>query len=210
MPDMLPTAHSSRGVIILLIATLFLAGIRSAQADAPLPPDPLQRLELDFDVGSLYSVGSRASPLDYNFLPLIFSIKTGAFMRHELGSGTLIVRNRFSLLVEPIVRGPETHFIGVTAAPSIEWWNSAHTFSTFFAIGGGFGWMDSQGYSVPGGQGQDFNFTWFMTAGVRLQLTDRLSAAAGLYFQHVSNGGLDTVNPGVDALGPTIGIGWRF
>jgi len=210
MPDMHPTAHSLCGGIVLLSATLLLAGIDSAYADAPAPTDPLDHMELDFDSGALYSVGSRASPLDYTFLPQIFTLKTGAFMRRPLGSGTLVVRNRFSLLIEPIVRGPETHFIGVTAAPSIEWWNSARTFSTFFGIGGGFGWMDSQGYSVPGGQGQDFNFTWFMTGGVRFQLTDRLSAAAGLYFQHVSNGGLDTVNPGVDALGPTIGIGWRF
>jgi hypothetical protein len=154
------------------------------------------------------SVGSRASPLNYTFLPQIFTLKTGAFMWRD--RQTLVVRNRFSLLIEPIVRGPETHFVGATAAPSIEWWNSARTFSTFFSIGGGFGWMDSQGYSVPGGQGQDFNFTWFMSAGVRFQLTERLSAATGLYFQHVSNGGLDSLNPGVDALGPTIGIGWRF
>jgi lipid A 3-O-deacylase len=210
MPDMHPTAHSSRGVITLLIARLFLAGIHSARADAPAPPDPLERLEFNFDSGVLFSVGSRASPLDYTFLPQILTLKLGAFMRRELGSGTLVVRNRFSLLIEPIPRGPESHFIGVTAAPSIEWWNAERTFSTFFSIGGGFGWMDSQGYSVPGGQGQDFNFTWFMNAGVRFQLTDRLSAAAGLYFQHVSNGGLDTVNPGVDALGPTIGVGYRF
>jgi hypothetical protein len=205
-----PNAHASWGGIAALAALLLIAGIGPTRADAPPPPDPLDRFELDFDTGTLYSVGSRASPLDYNFLPQIFTLKTGQFMRRELGSGTLVVRNRFSLLIEPIVRGPETHFIGVTAAPSIEWWNSARTFSTFFAIGGGFGWMDSQGYSVPGGQGQDFNFTWFMTGGVRFQLTERLSAAAGLYFQHVSNGGLDSVNPGVDALGPTIGLGWRF
>jgi lipid A 3-O-deacylase len=210
MPDMRATAYSLRGRIVLLTAALLLVGIGPAHADVPPAADPLDRMEFDFDSGALYSVGSRASPLDYTFLPQIFTLKTGAFMRRELGSGTLVVRNRFSLLIEPIVRGPETHFVGATAAPSIEWWNSARTFSTFFSIGGGFGWMDSQGYSVPGGQGQDFNFTWFMSAGLRFQLTERLSAATGLYFQHVSNGGLDSVNPGVDALGPTIGIGWRF
>jgi hypothetical protein len=121
-----------------------------------------------------------------------------------------VVRNRFSLLIEPIVRGPESYFIGVAAAPSIEWWNAARSFSAFFSIGGGFGWMDSQGYAVAGAQGQDLSLNWFMHGGLRARLTDRLDAAVGLYFQHISNGGMDDVNPGVDALGPTVGIGWRF
>ena len=131
-------------------------------------------------------------------------------MRRQLGSGDLLVRNRFSLLVEPIVQGPETRYIGLAAAPSIEWWNAARSFSAFFAIGGGFGWMDSRGPAVPGGQGQDFDFNWFMHGGVRLRVHERLSASLGVYFQHVSNGGMNDVNPGVDALGPMIGIGWQF
>jgi hypothetical protein len=45
---------------------------------------------------------------------------------------------------------------------------------------------------------------------VRYRFTDRLSAALGLYFQHISNGGQDQVNPCSDALGPTLGIGWHF
>jgi len=28
--------------------------------------------------------------------------------------------------------------------------------------------------------------------------------------QHISNGGQDPVNPGVNALGPAPGIGWHF
>lgn len=197
------TGRESIGLTLLLL----LAG--AAQADPP-QVDALEHWELDFDSGVLDSVGARASSLDYTFLPQIVTIKSGAALRRELGSGTLILRHRVSLLIEPIIRGPETHFIGVAAAPSIEWWNAARSFSTFFSIGGGFGWMDSQGYSVAGGQGQDFNLNWFIHGGVRWQLTDRMSAAVGLYFQHISNGNMDRVNPGVDTLGPTIGIGWRL
>ena len=196
---------------LLLTATLLLAPIEYAHAaGSPAPPDPTQRWELDFDTGVLYSVGSRASPLDYTFLPQILTLKSGATMRRKLGSGDLVVRTRFSLLAEPIVSGPETHYIGIAAAPSIEWWNAPRTFSAFFSIGGGFGWMDAEGNAVPGGQGQDFNFNWFMHGGVRLLVTERLSASLGVYFQHVSNGGMDEPNPGVDALGPMIGVGWRF
>ena len=129
---------------VLLIVALLLNWFGPAHADSPPPPDPTERWELDFDSGVLYSVGSRASPLDYTFLPQILTLKSGAVMRRKLGAGDLVVRNRFSLLVEPIVSGPETHYIGIAAAPSIEWWNAARTFSTFFSIGGGFGWMDSR------------------------------------------------------------------
>jgi hypothetical protein len=75
MPDMHLAAHSLRGGIVLATATLLLAGIDSAYADAPPLADPLDHMELDFDSGTLYSVGSRASPLVYNFLPQIFTLK---------------------------------------------------------------------------------------------------------------------------------------
>ena len=202
------TAPPWRLGLLCLVGAL-LAGSPSVEArEASL--DPTERWELDFDTAVLWDVGGRSTPLDYTFLPQILTLKTGAFMRRAWGDGDLVVRNRFSLLAEPIVQGPESYFIGVTVAPSIEWWTRARTFSAFFSIGGGFGWMDSKGYQIPGGQGQDFNLTWFMYGGVRYRITDHLSATLGLYFQHISNGGQDPVNPGVDALGPTLGIGWHF
>lgn len=206
------TSTSSQGNSSVLVTTALLLGaIGHVHAAGPAaPPDPTERRELDFDTGVLYSVGSRSSPLDYTFLPQILTLKSGAGMRRKLGAGDLVVRTRFSLLAEPIVSGPETHYIGIAAAPSIEWWNESRTFSTFFSIGGGFGWMDAEGNAVPGGQGQDFNFNWFMHGGVRMLVTDRVSASLGVYFQHISNGGMDEPNPGVDALGPMIGVGWRF
>ena len=206
-------SNTGRLSFLAAAAAMVTCLIGQAQADAPTPPskpDPIEHWELDFDSGVLWSVGSRSSPLDYTFLPQIITLKTDPIMRRKLGSGDLVVRNRFSLLAEPIVHGPETHFIGIVAAPSIEWWNPERNFSAFFSIGGGFGWMDSQGYAIAGAQGQDFNFTWFMHGGVRYRLTDNLSASLGLYFQHISNGNMDQVNPGVDALGPTLGIGWHF
>ena len=191
------------------LAGALLAGPPPVEAREPRL-EPTEHWELDFDTAVLWDVGGRATPLDYTFLPQILTLKTGAFMRRAWGDGDLVVRNRFSLLAEPIVQGPESYFVGVTVAPSIEWWTRTRTFSAFFSIGGGFGWMDSTGYQTPGGQGQDFNLTWFMYGGVRYRMTDHLSATLGLYFQHISNGGQDAVNPGVDALGPTLGIGWHF
>ena len=161
---------------VWLIVVLLPNWFGSAYADSPPAPDPTERWALEFYSGAIFSVGSRSSPLDYTILPQIPTLKSGAIMRRKLGGGDLVVRNRFSLLIEPIVQGPETHYIGLAAAPSIEWWNAARTYSTFFSIGGGFGWMDSRGPAVPGGQGQDFNFNWFMHGGVSMQLNERVSA----------------------------------
>lgn len=193
----------------LLLCSLLLWALPPAHGAEP-QHDPIEHWELNLDTGVLWDMGGRATTLDYTFLPQILTLKSGAVMRRAVGGGELVVRNRFSLLVEPIVQGPESYFVGVAVAPSIEWWPRTRKYSAFFSIGGGVGVMDSKGYEIPGAQGQDFNLNWFMHGGVRFRVDDRLSAAVGLYFQHISNGGQDEVNPGVDALGPTLGLGWQF
>ncbi|WP_075089661.1 acyloxyacyl hydrolase [Verrucomicrobium spinosum] len=55
--------------------------------------------------------------------------------------------------------------------------------------------MDSKGYEVEGGQGQDLNFTYFAYTGARLRVCERGSLALGLYYQHISNTDLDDINP---------------
>ncbi len=64
--------------------------------------------------------------------------------------------------------------------------------------------------SVPGGQGQDFTLNWFMKAGVRRQITENIAIFGGPFFQHMSNGGATTPNPGIDALGFTVGASFSF
>jgi hypothetical protein len=63
---------------------------------------------------------------------------------------------------------------------------------------------------VPGGQGQDFTLNWFAQLGLRRELTENLSLLGGAYFLHHSNGGQTSPNPGIDALGFTVGLGWTF
>ena len=118
------------------------------------------------------------------------------------------MRSRISLLIEPIVQGPENHYIGVAAAGELEWRRGP--FTVFFASGGGFGGMDSKGYEIPGGQGQDFNLNWLIHTGARYQVDERWTWSLGLYFQHISNRRMDKVNPGLNALGPTLGVARRF
>jgi lipid A 3-O-deacylase len=172
----------------------------------PVPP----RWELEYSTGVLWKVGGGATPLSYTVLPQIISFKIPPISETPKWGGTLVLRSRFSLLLEPILHGPEHSFLGVAAAGELEWRSRSQRFVGFFASGGGFGWLDSKGYEVPGGQGQDFNLNWLIHSGVRFRMRDDWWTSLGLYFQHVSNRGMDKVNPGLNALGPTLAISRKF
>jgi hypothetical protein len=158
----------------------------------------------------LWKVGDGATPLPYVVVPQIISLKIPPITERPWAGGTLVLRSRFSLLLEPIVRGPEHYYVGLAAAGELEWRSPAEWFTGFFASGGGFGWMDSKGYQIAGGQGQDFNLNWLIHSGVRYRTRRDWIWSLGLYFQHISNKGMDKVNPGLNALGPTLGLSRRF
>lgn len=172
--------------------------------------DPIEHWEFDYESAVLWSVGGRATPLPYIVVPQIFTLKTPAVSRRPFHGGELILRSRFSLLVEPIVKGPENHYIGASASGCLEWWNPARTRVLFFASGGGLGGMDSRGHEIAGAQGQDLNFNWFIYSGARLRFKDTMNVGLGVLFQHISNRDLDRINPGLDAFGPTVSVGWHY
>ena len=202
--------------LAILISGVAWAGpierIPDKVVSCPLPYDPLDHWEFSFESAGLWRVGGNGSQLGYVILPQILTLKspTGFHLGH-IGGGDLVLRNRFSLLLEPIVRGgAEDYYFGASASGSIEWWNQPRTFSLFFAAGGGVGWMNSKGYEIEDAQGQDFNFNWFMYAGARYMVWQQVSLSLGLMYQHISNQGNDDINPGIDALGPVLGVTWHF
>lgn len=180
------------------------AGTAGAPSAAPESAD---LWSVDFQTGVLWRVSDNTSA-DYVVLPQIISLRTPQHIRIELGDCELTVRSRFSLLIEPIIEGPESIYLGFSFSPSIELWNAARTTCLYLGAGGGAGTIDSTG--EPGGQGQDFTLNWFAEAGVRWYLRPDLAVHAGAFFQHWSNGGRTDPNPGLDALGPVIGVSWQF
>lgn len=200
-------AGGGRLVVWVIVGIALLSGRSFAQAvDKPLTT----RWEIDATTGVLWRVGGSATPLSYTLLPQIISFKIPPVFERPWAGGTLMMRSRFSLLLESIVRGPERSYLGVAAAGELEWRERSGRASAFFAAGGGFGWMHSRGYEIPGGQGQDFNLNWLMHTGVRYAMRDNWVWSLGVYFQHISNRGMDKVNPGLNALGPTLGLAKRF
>jgi hypothetical protein len=176
-------------------------------ATAAADPRPWEESTLSLESGLLWQVGHNTT-LSYRLVPTQLSLRSREMFGRDFGTGRLAVRNRFSLLGTWVQQGPESHYLALTASPSVEWWDRSGTFCTYAGAGGGLGWLDSQ--SVTGGQGQDFTFNWFARAGIEYISGPRIRWTAGVLFQHMSNGGQTKPNPGIDALGLTLGWAWSF
>ncbi len=188
-------------IALFLSATMPLA----ASDDITAPWD---RHTFDIETGVLWQVGDN-TPIDYELVQTQISWRSPYVFRWDLDGGcTVVVRNHASLIGTWVAEGPENHYFGISGSPSLEWWSADNLTSVYFSIGGGFGVIDSTG--VPGGQGQDFTLNWFSKAGLRRQLTDDFAIFGEPFFQHMSNGGATTPNPGIDALGFTVGASFCF
>ena len=202
-------------LLAVLAATPVPAAVVADQATAKVGPavtvasaNPWDQWEFTFESGLLWRIRNN-TPIDYVIAPTQFVFHGPPhFTVAEGGHGALVVRPRLALLAESILEGPESYFLGFSGSPSLEWWLPGNRTSLFFAAGGGCGVVDSTG--EPGGQGQDFTLNWFMQLGIRHLFDNGWSVLGGAYFQHVSNGGQTDPNPGIDALGFTLGVGWKF
>ena len=169
---------------------------------------PWERHSFDLESGLLWQVGESTN-IDYEFIQTQFSWRSPFVFKWDMdGGSTVVVRHHASLIATWVEEGPENHYFGISGSPSLEWWSEDDVLSVYFSIGGGFGVIDST--NVTGGQGQDFTLNWFMKAGVRRQLTEDFAIFGGPFFQHMSNGGSTTPNPGIDAFGFTLGTSFSF
>jgi lipid A 3-O-deacylase len=193
-----------------MIVPIALAVTSALTAEiAPMSP-PASRWEVEYTTAVLWKVGGGATPLSYTLTPQIVSFKIPPITERALAGGTLVFRSRFLLLLEPIVHGPEHSFFGVSAAGDLEWRTHNNRFAAFFSSGGGFGLLDSKGYEIRGAQGQDFNLNWLIHSGLRYRSAHEWWWSLGVYFQHISNRGMNKINPGLNALGPSLSIARKF
>lgn len=185
-----------------------LAGATALAAPIAAPPRPWETAALDLETGMLWQVGS-LTPLSYRLVPTQLSWRSKEFIGRVLANGSrVMIRHRLTLMGTWVQQGPESHYAGFSASPSIEWWNAAGNCSLYTGAGGGAGLIDARG--VAGGQGQDFTLNWFIRGGVEHVTTNNRRISAGILYQHLSNGGQSDPNPGIDALGFTIGYSWAF
>lgn len=189
----------------LLLAAL---SIMPLIADEAAPARPWETGAIDLESGMLWQIGT-GTPLSYRLIPNQLSWRSREVLgRGFVGGSRLVVRHRLTLLSTWVQQGPESHYVGFSGSPSVEWWNKDGTWSWFGGAGGGCGLIDAR--DMRGGQGQDFTLNWFIRGGFDHVTAKGLRLNAGIMYQHMSNGGQTEPNPGIDALGFTLGGGWTF
>jgi hypothetical protein len=197
---------------LLLMLTSLLSSFSFAGSSTELTaPDTVavyREFHLDWETGYLVQVGDN-TPIDYRLVPTQLALRTPRWFGTSFAGGSsLSVRNRLAMLGTWVAEGPENHYLGFMFSPSVEFWSPKQTWGVYAGAGGGFGWIDSQG--VEGGQGQDFTYNWFAHLGVEFALSRDLHLRTGALFQHLSNRGATDPNPGIDALGVSVGLSWRL
>ena len=119
--------------------------------------------------------------------------------------------NQFYVLAmaEPIFRGPENHYFGMSFGFRYNFVQPNSRFVPYFSGGAGLGWIDSHA-NLSGAQGQDFTFNILTAAGVSYQLDKHWKLDTGLLYQHLSNAGQTSPNPSLNLLGPQLGLTYSF
>jgi opacity protein-like surface antigen len=112
-------------------------------------------------------------------------------------------------MAEPIVRGPENFYYGISVGLRYVFAKPGARFALYVSGGVGLGWLDSHA-SVFGAQGQDFTFNILSAVGVSYQVNDHWKLTGGILYQHLSNGGQTDPNPSLNLLGPQIGATYSF
>ncbi len=177
-------------------------------ATEPAPEQPWEAGAWNVETGVLWEIGT-GTPFPYRLLPAQLSWRSKEFWGHEFADGSrLVLRHRLTLLVDLMQNGPESHYAGFSGSPSLELWDRSGRWSLFTGAGGGFGLTDSRG--IKGGLGQDFTLNWFIRGGIEHVMANHRRLTAGIMYQHMSNGGMTKPNPGIDALGFTLGYGWTY
>jgi len=198
-------ASLPRLIAIALIGSVLSVATFAAETG---PQRPWETGALDLESGLLWGIGS-STPLAYRLVPTQLSWRSKEFLGHGFSDGSrIMVRHRLTLIGTLIQQGPESHYLGFSGSPSLEWWDRTGAWSLFTGSGGGFGVIDSRG--LKGGQGQDFTLNWFIRGGLEHVAAKHRRFSAGFMYQHLSNGGMSNPNPGIDALGFTLGYSWAY
>lgn len=196
-----------RSCLVWIIVVVVLSSVAGARADEPLPR--WDRFGMVYEMGLLHQVGNR-TPIDYVIAPVRVGLRFPSHFElfSDSGLGCIVSPVGF-LQAAWVAEGPETAHVGLGFAPHIEIVPASGRWSLYLSAGGGAGLIDSAP-EVEGGQGQDFHFHWFVKAGVKIALERGGEVFFGPMFQHFSNGGMTDPNPGIDALGLSVGYGFDF
>lgn len=139
------------------------------------------------------------------------------FLKHFLGG---ILQGQAELSAggyyTVVTKGVEHYIAGYHAGTRYSFTRPGRKLAPFLGWNVGMGWADAHQYLADGnlhGLGQAFNFNFEVLGGLQYSLTPRSFMRLTVVYSHYSNAGLslpEHSNKAIDALGPMLGLGWRF
>jgi lipid A 3-O-deacylase len=194
-------------LLVSFCAPLARAG--SDRVSTHFTPDDSDATSFEMATETAYMLGVIGNPNSYEIGAQFLTARWrfGPVYREGFFRGY----NQFYVLAmaEPIFRGPENHYFGISVGLRYNFLQPESRFTPYVSGGVGLGWIDSHA-NVNGAQGQDFTFNCLGALGVSYKITDQWKATAGLVYQHLSNGGQTDPNPSLNLLGPQIGLTRSF
>lgn len=193
-------------IIVAGLGSIAQAG--SETASSQLAIDPLDAPSFEMAAETGYLLGVFGNPNSYEigtqFITArwrIAATKSDGWLRgyHQF---------YFSGVAEPIFRGPENRYFGISTGFRYNFVQPHARLIPYVSGGVGLGWIDST--DTFGGQGQDFTFNILSAAGLSYKVNDHWKASAGVLFQHLSNGGQTDPNPSLNLFGPQVGLTYSF
>jgi lipid A 3-O-deacylase len=194
----------------------FLLGLLSPLANAGtdristhFSNDTVDAPNFEVATETAYMLGIIGNPNSYEVAAQFFTARWrwGVIERDSWLQGYNQVYALF--MVEPIVRGPENFYYGISVGFRYNFAKPGARFVPYVSGGVGLGWLDSHS-EIFGAQGQDFTFNILTATGVAYKVNDHFKLNAGIQYQHFSNGGQTDPNPSVNLLGPQIGATYVF
>lgn len=170
---------------------------------------PLDAPSFELSTESAYLMGIIGNPNSYE-IGAQFITARWRWGTHT-SDGWLRGFNQFYFLAmaEPIFRGPENHYFGISTGFRYNFVQPNARFVPYVSGGIGLGAIDSHA-NINGAQGQDFTFNILTAAGISYKIDEHWKASAGILYQHLSNGGQTDPNPSLNLLGPQLGLTYSF
>ena len=115
----------------------------------------------------------------------------------------------FSGVAEPIFRGPENHYFGISTGFRYNFVQPHARLIPYVSGGVGLGWIDST--PIPSAARVRILPSTFLAAGgVSYKMNEHWKASGGILYQHLSNGGQTDPNPSLNLFGPQVGVTYSF
>ena len=196
-------------VALLLGSFAPLAGAATDRISTHFSSDVVEAPSFEVAIDTAYMLGIIGNPNSYEVAAQFFTARWrwGVIERDSWLQGYNQVYA--TLMVEPIVRGPEDFYYGISLGFRYNFAKPGARFVPYVSGGVGLGWLDSHA-NIYGAQGQDFTFNILTATGFAYKVNDHWKLNAGIQYQHLSNGGQTDPNPSVNLLGPQIGATYSF